>query len=360
MQYLDILIAFSAFMLLLAQTCTVITDFLNYAENKQGKEFEKFKQDLKKKLNQIETLYPESSGISQHIDSVISQHGNTRKKSLDAQALHKTALDLANGQASMQRLTLISQHTADLINQASDDSTNRYRNNARIKSIVSAIVVALALNLSVFNIFAWLAEDSQARELLIQQQISQLQTQRYTENEPLITSEIDRRIRMLSNEQAEIKSKWLPNMSQSRKEQICDPAWWLGCIITGLLAGLGAPFWRKMVYQLLQIKTSLNNRATPIEPQKPEPPATTTTSSQTPTSIRLSDGTFNAENIQLNPQNNNLMVDVRASETTRQLRTEEELKRDIQQQYQKYSNNQISNVTINNLEELRPYLFEQN
>ncbi len=148
-------------------------------------------------------------------------------------------------------------------------STEAFRSRTQFLATVVAIPLAFAINIDSLRLASTYLNDQETRGAAIGQAqavLARAESQISSAELPELKAALDEvkgEVAALSGGGFPIGWTYFPFSQEARDDVLEDgsgPATWslwvLGCILTGLLAGLGAPFWHDLVTQMTRLATS--------------------------------------------------------------------------------------------------------
>lgn len=371
MEYLDIAIAFSIVMLTLAQFSNIAISALNLGIKTRKKEFDKWRKSAEEHIEKIlNTRNVDATAVDafkRDFSVIASIERESRTPHLNNEIVSELAIyTLANNDNSGGDSTTVGVQINDGLQRIGTESTDRFRFNSMLKAMVIASVIAIIMNINSFELVSFLYKDPEVTQALIQDRLGSLESNLEKSTDPIEKSHSRIEIMQLEEQLSELK-KWqdtgLPIGFNLTFEYTLTGL--LGCIISGVLAGLGAPFWHVQLTRLLTIRQSLQSNKVAASPT----PAVSMTENVGVTNA-LSDfqissgatGSFAISNPQYDASTKSIDVDVRLIGQPEQVLKLEELKRVITAFYANKQNKEIRDINIRFLPSgnIENWLFHKN
>lgn len=265
MQHLDTIIAISFILLFIAQTASLATSAINKAQRKRQKAFNQWanlsQQRIDNYLGQQTDLAPQiKQQALSSINTLISEHENDSHPYLKKQTLLANILSIIAPNVSATNLTRYAAGLESTIDTLDEQTTRLFKLDATQKTTGVAIVISFMFQLNIFHMIEVLSNNPAVTQQWVVEQIKVLESQRQDVAVPqkeAIRQETEQLIHDQKQRLAQTSSVFqLPSVwfAEDTSKDLFQLYTILGCLITGILAGLGAPFWRQQLDMLLSLK----------------------------------------------------------------------------------------------------------
>jgi hypothetical protein len=374
MQYLDGIIAFSLVMLLFAQLSSKIVSLLNSRNDSRHKEFDLWSEEV---LQSLDDTLVRSSMVNTDsrnqarngVKSLISDAKQSAKPHVQSESILNCVVAALSLSTSTQHNSLISNELNTNLQRIDSTSTQRFKNQATKKTLVVSLIIAFTLNINSIELFKFISGNSD-----VPKNVQVLEANRLTDladrnKDPTYASELDRQAREILKavnllQERQIPIGWettgLESFERHIMQSLTNIDWYAGCLITSILAGLGAPFWRQFLDRLFITKKLLNQKSTTANTKEKEPIGIIASLSQRVDSGI--NGAFIFSNAALNEQNQKVLVDVEIEGVPEKVFTLDELEKTILFHYAENSGCVLKDAEVRakSLVNIKPYLFTNN
>ncbi|BBO26484.1 hypothetical protein AltI4_08720 [Alteromonas sp. I4] len=353
MEHLDTIIALSFILLIIAQCVSLLTDIINSGEKRRRKHFEIWENAGKNRvtglLNQMDGGQANSNQL---VESSFKSFTDISKSTANPHVPRRefSQFLVANLASTMSKPNLLRAAPAieGLLKQLDDETTESFKHNARIKCTLLSIAIAMLLQLNIFSMLEELSTDPVATKRFVEQQLEFALAEKQAapiEQQTELQQKIDG---------LETSLRALPNTTNSLYRLPGEHLDWtmsifIGCLITGLLAGLGAPFWREQLTLLKGLRNSRNNSEPPLPSMEPPTQPDKTAKIKYPSLTLYSDtsSSLELENISIDSTDGIAETELRINGSVPALYTSpDELKQDILQTLKNRLHVNVTNVLL--------------
>lgn len=258
MESLDILIGFSVVMLVVAQASTLFIDFIGQKKlfGFRKKEFDLFASSLKASFEKVVYEQKVESSQSELMRQQLNHAINSAKDNVQIEPLIDV---LITDIPDMKQSKFLE---ASLFNEFSSDefeSSERYKLKCALISTAFAFMLSVFLNINAITIFKTLSTDVTAREALIANQASTINSLQIANLSEIQQLNLEGKIDELKGSFSELqqhKSFGIKSPGEQKWDELEEEDFW-GFLLTALFAGFGAPFWKKVLNELLGLRRVL-------------------------------------------------------------------------------------------------------
>lgn len=205
-------------------------------------------------IHDVDFTAAQSAHVLEKLNILMAYEREKAKPYLNRSVLLNNILSTASKVSAPKMADKLAQVLPDRIAKCDHSATSRFRLRTGVKVACVATIIALALNISSLSLINEL-ENTDADDLIrLQSQIESLNTRLEAEDDPTNAGAIMIELRSRLNQRSDLESKTFsvgpiaPGINRMSIE------WIFGCVLTGLLAGLGAPFWRQQLSRLMTLK----------------------------------------------------------------------------------------------------------
>lgn len=205
-------------------------------------------------IHDVDFTAAQSAHVLEKLNILMAYEREKAKPYLNRSVLLNNILSTASKVSAPKMANKLAQVLPDRIAKCDHSATSRFRLRTGVKVACVATIIALALNISSLSLINEL-ENTDADDLIrLQSQIESLNTRLEAEDDPTNAGAIMIELRSRLNQRSDLESKTFsvgpiaPGINRMSIE------WIFGCVLTGLLAGLGAPFWRQQLSRLMTLK----------------------------------------------------------------------------------------------------------
>ncbi|MBZ2163506.1 hypothetical protein [Alteromonas stellipolaris] len=205
-------------------------------------------------IHDVDFTAAQSAHVLEKLNILMAYEREKAKPYLNRSVLLNNILSTASKVSAPKMADKLAQVLPDRIAKCDHNATSRFRLRTGVKVACVATIIALALNISSLSLINEL-ENTDADDLIrLQSQIESLNTRLEAEDDPTNAGAIMIELRSRLNQRSDLESKTFsvgpiaPGINRMSIE------WIFGCVLTGLLAGLGAPFWRQQLSRLMTLK----------------------------------------------------------------------------------------------------------
>jgi hypothetical protein len=205
-------------------------------------------------IHDVDFTAAQSAHVLEKLNILMAYEREKAKPYLNRSVLLNNILSTASKVSAPKMTDKLAQVLPDRIAKCDHSATSRFRLRTGVKVACVATIIALALNISSLSLINEL-ENTDADDLIrLQSQIESLNTRLEAEDDPTNAGAIMIELRSRLNQRSDLESKTFsvgpiaPGINRMSIE------WIFGCVLTGLLAGLGAPFWRQQLSRLMTLK----------------------------------------------------------------------------------------------------------
>lgn len=205
-------------------------------------------------IHDVDFTAAQSAHVLEKLNILMAYEREKAKPYLNRSVLLNNILSTVSKVSAPKMADKLAQVLPDRIAKCDHSATSRFRLRTGVKVACVATIIALALNISSLSLINEL-ENTDADDLIrLQSQIESLNTRLEAEDDPTNAGAIMIELRSRLNQRSDLESKTFsvgpiaPGINRMSIE------WIFGCVLTGLLAGLGAPFWRQQLSRLMTLK----------------------------------------------------------------------------------------------------------
>ncbi|MDP2535896.1 hypothetical protein [Alteromonas stellipolaris] len=205
-------------------------------------------------IHDVDFTAAQSAHVLEKLNILMAYEREKAKPYLNRSVLLNNILSTVSKVSAPKMADKLAQVLPDRIAKCDHSATSRFRLRTGVKVACVATIIALALNISSLSLINEL-ENTDADDLIrLQSQIESLNTRLVAEDDPTNAGAIMIELRSRLNQRSDLESKTFsvgpiaPGINRMSIE------WIFGCVLTGLLAGLGAPFWRQQLSRLMTLK----------------------------------------------------------------------------------------------------------
>jgi len=367
MDYIDTAIILTLVLITLAEFSVLITDQIIARTDSRKRSFDKWQvgvmQHIGDACDQELSLNAEQKEVlQQHLNSLFQTERKHDKPFLDIDTLISRTLAISSQFNPNASTSFLASDLATRIERNDEESTQAFRLRSGIKATFVAIALSWALNINSLAMIKSLESvpGDQAERLI--QEIEKLKTELNIEQDPTTYSEILNKIRIKQNEPStEIIDVW-PVGPLANYPSPITLEWVIGCTLTGLLAGLGAPFWRQQLDRLMVLKKLTKNKVSETVKQPESQIAISIAEPDTIVIPSGNSGSFVASNFFWDRVNKTVEVDVDINGTPENVYTDKELVYTLLARLKPYDSAGLTNVVIRqaSIDQIRPALFTHN
>ncbi|MBQ4830752.1 hypothetical protein J8L84_15860 [Alteromonas sp. MMG017] len=287
-------------------------------------------------IHDVDFTAAQSAHVLEKLNILMAYEREKTKPYLNRSVLLNNILSSASKVSAPKMADKLAQVLPDRIAKCDHSATSRFRLRTGIKVACVATIVALALNISSLSLINEL-ENTDAEDMTrLQSQIESLNTRLEAEDDPTNAGAIMIELRSRLNQRSDLESKAFSVGPIAPSINRMSIEWIFGCVLTGLLAGLGAPFWRQQLSRLMTLKdlkeqVSVDKSAEGNDGEAPENQwgdASVNESATKDSAINVPSGVtgkFIPTNISWDPLSNQIDLDVIAQGKPERVYTPEEL-----------------------------------
>ncbi|WOI38304.1 hypothetical protein R1T43_04515 [Alteromonas sp. CI.11.F.A3] len=287
-------------------------------------------------IHDVDFTAAQSAHVLEKLNILMAYEREKTKPYLNRSVLLNNILSSASKVSAPKMADKLAQVLPDRIAKCDHSATSRFRLRTGIKVACVATIVALALNISSLSLINEL-ENTDAEDMTrLQSQIESLNTRLEAEDDPTNAGAIMIELRSRLNQRSDLESKTFSVGPIAPSINRMSIEWIFGCVLTGLLAGLGAPFWRQQLSRLMTLKdlkeqVSVDKSAEGNDGEAPENQwgdASVNESATKDSAINVPSGVtgkFIPTNISWDPLSNQIDLDVIAQGKPERVYTPEEL-----------------------------------
>lgn len=382
MDYLDTAIVLTLVIITVAEFSALTTDKLMsmIGSRTRGYDYwcECVVEEVRLSLIHVDFTAAQSAHVLEKLNTLMAYEREKAKPYLNRSVLLNNILSTASKVSAPKMADKLAQVLPDRIAKCDHSATSRFRLRTGVKVACVATIIALALNISSLSLINEL-ENTDADDLIrLQSQIESLNTRLEAEDDPTNAGAIMIELRSRLNQRSDLESKTFsvgpiaPGINRMSIE------WIFGCVLTGLLAGLGAPFWRQQLSRLMTLKdlkeqVSVDKSVALNDSEVPENQwgdASVGDASLNESAIKDSainvpsgvTGKFIPTNINWDPLSNQIDLDVIAQGKPERVYTPEELVHTLRLRLAPQYNANLAAVNIRpeSLKKLAPSFFSSN
>ncbi|WDE02093.1 hypothetical protein [Thalassomonas actiniarum] len=278
MENLDTFIGFSIIMLIVAQISSLLLDIVRYYLGTRNIFYEKFIRELDRELQEVITAHGLNKAQREKLTGLFEKIKDANKPSQELTKEQKRKKrfhldikpipqELVNAAPDIAEPQIFVNSLRNAFEEVDEEFTRDFQVMTAKRTTAIALVVCFVLNINSFHLYEALSNNPELRESLINDQLVTAQNQLYGNGDKLDQvegSELERLIR-LNNQQLDklqeydLKIGWIGNYYP--KGENLNLYVIVGIIISGLFAGLGAPFWHKVLNRLLGLRQALKGGA---------------------------------------------------------------------------------------------------
>ena len=205
-------------------------------------------------IHDVDFTAAQSAHVLEKLNTLMAYEREKAKPYLNRSVLLNNILSSASKVSAPKMADKLAQVLPDRIAKCDHSATSRFRLRTGVKVACVATIVALALNISSLSLINEL-ENTDADDLIrLQSQIESLNTRLEAEDDPTNAGAIMIELRNRLNQRSDLESRTFSVGPIAQGINRISIEWIFGCVLTGLLAGLGAPFWRQQLSRLMTLK----------------------------------------------------------------------------------------------------------
>lgn len=205
-------------------------------------------------IHDVDFTAAQSAHVLEKLNTLMAYEREKTKPYLNRSVLLNNILSSASKVSAPKKAGKLAQVLPDRIAKCDHSATSRFRLRTGVKVACVATIVALALNISSLSLINEL-ENTDAEDMtLLQSQIESLNTRLEAEDDPTNAGAIMIELRSRLNQRSDLESRTFSVGPIAQGINRISIEWIFGCVLTGLLAGLGAPFWRQQLSRLMTLK----------------------------------------------------------------------------------------------------------
>ena len=329
-------------------------------------------------IHDVDFTAAQSAHVLEKLNTLMAYEREKAKPYLNRSVLLNNILSSASKVSAPKMADKLAQVLPDRIAKCDHSATSRFRLRTGVKVACVATIVALALNISSLSLINEL-ENTDAEDMtLLQSQIESLNTRLEAEDDPTNAGAIMIELRNRLNQRSDLESRTFSVGPIAQGINRISIEWIFGCVLTGLLAGLGAPFWRQQLSRLMTLKdlkeqvsvdksAGLNDREGPENQWggTSDGDASLNESAIKDSAINVPSGVtgkFIPTNINWDPLSNQIDLDVIAQGKPERVYTPEELVHTLRLRLAPQYNANLAAVNIRpeSLKKLAPSFFSSN
>tara|TARA_B100001063_G_C16716158_1_gene530849 strand:+ start:170 stop:1324 length:1155 start_codon:yes stop_codon:yes gene_type:complete len=205
-------------------------------------------------IHDVDFTAAQSAPVLEKLNILMAYEREKTEPYLNRSVLLNNILSSASKVSAPKVADKLAQVLPDRIAKCDHSATSRFRLRTGVKVACVATIIALALNISSLSLINEL-ENTDADDLIrLQSQIESLNTRLEAEDDPTNAGAIMIELRSRLNQRSDLESKTFSVGPIAPSINRMSIEWIFGCVLTGLLAGLGAPFWRQQLSRLMTLK----------------------------------------------------------------------------------------------------------
>ena len=205
-------------------------------------------------IHDVDFTAAQSAHVLEKLNILMAYEREKVKPYLNRSVLLNNILSTASKVSAPKMADKLAQVLPDRIAKCDHSATSRFRLRTGVKVACVATIIALALNISSLSLINEL-ENTDADDLIrLQSQIESLNTRLEAEDDPTNAGAIMIELRNRLNQRSDLESRTFSVGPIAQGINRISIEWIFGCVLTGLLAGLGAPFWRQQLSRLMTLK----------------------------------------------------------------------------------------------------------
>jgi len=205
-------------------------------------------------IHDVDFTAAQSAPVLEKLNILMAYEREKTEPYLNRSVLLNNILSSASKVSTPKTADKLAQVLPDRIAKCDHSATSRFRLRTGVKVACVATIVALALNISSLSLINEL-ENTDAEDMTrLQSQIESLNTRLEAEDDPTNAGAIMIELRGRLNQRSDLESKTFSVGPIAPSINRMSIEWIFGCVLTGLLAGLGAPFWRQQLSRLMTLK----------------------------------------------------------------------------------------------------------
>lgn len=368
MDYLDTAIVLTLVIITVAEFSALVTDRLILMAGSRTRGFEEWCQCVVEEVrlslrDDVEFNVTQSASVLEQLNMLMASERDKPQPYLNRSVLMNNILSTALKVSTPKVVTTLEQVLPDRVGKCDHRATSQFRLRTGIKVACVATVISLALNINSVSLISELESNDANKVARLQTQVESLNDKLQAESDPTnagsIMIELRNRLNQLSTE--ETKTFSVGPLAQGINRMSID--WIFGCVLTGLLAGLGAPFWRRQLSRLMVLKdtkeavsvtTPANQNRYDEKEEIQTDPAVTVSSGVT--------GQFAPTNISWDPLTKQIDLDVIALGKPESTYTPDELAHTLREKLAPLYSKKLAAVNIrpDSLNKMAGYFFTSN
>lgn len=256
MDNLDLVIGFSTIMLVFAQVVTKVVDAIIVAFNKRALEYESLVDQI---VSKVETISADLSEGKDKVIAVTEEVLGFDKEEVNTPLLVESVAGCIDGFDAGHKARLEA-----ALDQLERQATVGFRKYCRNIALPISILMALIFSIDSITVFKELSVNAETRQAVLQAEIEIVKLKEM--NEASYDIDFDSYTEQLNQlKETGLPIGWSTSPFFGDSPSSLEIIWWLiGCLITGVLAGLGAPFWRQLLSNANKARTLAGSKRSTI------------------------------------------------------------------------------------------------